>query len=329
MNITTRFGAHSTAAEVAAGINLDGRSIVITGAASGIGVETARALAGTGAAVTLAVRNTNAGARIAKDIIASTGNTAVTVGRIDLTDLASIQQFADSWSGPLHVLVHNAGVMETPEQYTRYGWELQFATNHLGHFALTLALQHALATGATQSGEARIVAVSSSGHGSSPVVFDDLFFRRRPYDPGQAYGQSKTAQILFAVEASRRWADEGITTNALMPGGIWTNLQRHWDPDRLARLRAAIPGKTPEQGAATSVLLATSPDLTGVSGRYFDDCNEAEPVDDIIDGLHGVREYALDADAARRLWDVSVALLDAACGTGSDRIRALRGLNAV
>jgi NAD(P)-dependent dehydrogenase (short-subunit alcohol dehydrogenase family) len=202
--------------------------------------------------------------------------------------------------------------METPQRYTRYGWELQFATHHLGHFALTLALHDALAEAATTTGEARIVAVSSSGHGSSPVRFDDLFFRRRPYDPGHAYGQSKTAQILFAVEATRRWAQHGITTNALMPGGIWTNLQRHWDPDRRARLKAAIPGKTPQQGAATSVLLAASPRLQGISGRYFDDCNEAEPVEEIIDGLHGVRAWALDQDAARRLWDVSLALIDAA-----------------
>lgn len=204
--------------------------------------------------------------------------------------------------------------MQTPLTYTRHGWELQLATNHLGHFALTLALHPALTRAVTTTGEARVVAVSSSGHGNSPVRFDDLFFRRRPYDPGHAYGQSKTAQILFAVEAHRRWADHGITTNALMPGGIWTNLQRHWDPDHLARLKATTPGKTPQQGAATSVLLAASPLLEGVGGRYFDDCNEAEPVDEIIDGLHGVRPWALDPNAARRLWDVSLALVDAARG---------------
>jgi NAD(P)-dependent dehydrogenase (short-subunit alcohol dehydrogenase family) len=312
MTITTRFGSHSTAADVLSGIDLTGKSVIVTGAASGIGVETARALASVGAAVTLAVRDTAAGARVARAITVGTGNDMVTVERLDLTDLDSVREFAAHWPGPLHVLVHNAGVMETPERYTRYGWELQFATNHLGHFALTLALHGALAAAAATTGEARIVVVSSSGHGASPIVFDDLFFRRRPYDPGAAYGQSKTAQILFSVEASRRWTDLGITTNALMPGGIWTNLQRHWAPDRLARLQAAFPGKTTEQGAATTVLLATSAELVGVSGRYFDDCNEAPLVDEITDGLHGVREYALDPDAARRLWDVSVALLDAA-----------------
>ncbi|MEV6026666.1 SDR family NAD(P)-dependent oxidoreductase [Streptomyces sp. NPDC052036] len=312
MRIATPFTASSTAMDVIAGVDLTGRAMIVTGASSGIGVETARALAAGGAHLTLAVRDLDAGQRTADDIAATTGNDRVRVRRLDLTDLDSIDAFAAGWNGPLHALIHNAGVMETPQRYTRYGWELQFATNHLGHFALTLALHDALAEAATTTGEARIVAVSSSGHGSSPVRFDDLFFRRRPYDPGDAYGQSKTAQILFAVEATRRWAQHGITTNALMPGGIWTNLQRHWDPDRRARLKAAIPGKTPQQGAATSVLLAASPRLQGISGRYFDDCKEAEPVEEIIDGLHGVHAWALDKDAARRLWDVSTALIDAA-----------------
>ncbi|WP_326719701.1 SDR family NAD(P)-dependent oxidoreductase [Streptomyces sp. NBC_00243] len=312
MRIITPFTASSTAMDVIAGVDFTGRAVIVTGASSGIGVETARALAAAGAHVTLAVRDLDAGRRTADDIAATTGNGLVAVRGLDLTDLDSIAAFAAGWNGPLHALIHNAGVMETPRKYTRYGWELQFATNHLGHFALTLALHDALAEAATTTGEARVVAVSSSGHGSSPVRFDDLFFRRRPYDAGHAYGQSKTAQILFAVEATRRWARHGITTNALMPGGIWTNLQRHWDPDRRARLKAAVPGKTPQQGAATSVLLAASPRLQGVSGRYFDDCAEAEPVEEIVEGLHGVRAWALDKDAARRLWDVSLALIDAA-----------------
>lgn len=203
--------------------------------------------------------------------------------------------------------------MTTPETYTAPGWELQFATNHMGHFALALGLHAALAA----DGSARIVSVSSSGHGNSPVVFDDLFFDRRPYDPGQAYGQSKTANVLFAVEATRRWAGDGITANALMPGGIWTNLQRHWDPDVLAATKASVvaagmAAKTPEQGAATSVLLATWPALDGIGGRYFEDCHEADVVPEIINGIHGVRDYALDPAAATRLWDVSLELLTTA-----------------
>lgn len=313
--ITTQFGAASTAAEVADGVDLSGRAVIVTGAASGIGVETARALAGTGATLTLAVRDVDAGQRVARDIVASTGNSAVHVAALDLADLASVDQFTGAWRGPLHVLVNNAGVMMTPEAHTSHGWELQFATNHLGHFALALGLHHALAA----DGSARIVSVSSSGHGSSPIVEDDLFFDRRPYDPGQAYGQSKTANVLFAVEATRRWASDGITANAVMPGGVWTNLQRHWDPALLEATKRQVSAagffvKTPEQGAATSVLLATWPGLDRIGGHYFEDCHEAAVVPHIVDGVHGVRDYALDSGAARRLWDRPVELLHTARG---------------
>jgi len=308
--IITPFGATSTAAEVAVGIDLTGRSAIVTGAASGIGVETARALAGTGMAVTLAVRDLAAGRRVAADLTATTGNPAVHAAPLDLADLDSVAAFTAGWSGPLHVLINNAGVMMTPETYTADGWELQFATNHLGHFALALGLHNALAA----DGAARIVSVSSSGHGNSPVVFDDLFFDRRPYDPGLAYGQSKTAQVLFAVDATRRWTGDGITANAVMPGGIWTNLQRYWDPAALAAAKSSTAAagwtaKTPEQGAATSVLLATAPQLAGIGGRYFEDCHEADVVPQIVDGLHGVRDYALDPDLASHLWDVSADLI--------------------
>ncbi|MDX6329994.1 MAG: hypothetical protein QOI83_2377, partial [Streptomycetaceae bacterium] len=258
--ITTPFTAESTAAQVVDGIDLTGRRVIVTGGASGIGIETARALAGAGAEVTLAVRNPEAGEQTAQDIIATTGNKQVLVAPLDLTDQASVASFVAAWDGPLHILVNNAGVMASPETRTPEGWELQFATNHLGHFALTTGLLPALKA----AGGARVVAVSSSAHLRSPVVFEDIHFRERPYEPWAAYGQSKTANVLFAVEAAKRWAAEGITVNALMPGGIRTNLQRHVSEEELARLRAASAGggmqwKTPEQGAATSVLVATSP----------------------------------------------------------------------
>ena len=160
------------------------------------------------------------------------------------------------------------------------------------------------------------MALSSSAHRLSPVVFEDIHFERREYDPWLAYGQSKTANVLFAVEAARRWADDGITANALMPGGIVTNLQRYMDPAVIAGWsRGEGTGgmvlKTPQQGAATSVLLATSPALAGVSGRYFEDCNEATVVANDDEGSGGVRAYALDPEAAERLWDVSLELLEA------------------
>jgi NAD(P)-dependent dehydrogenase (short-subunit alcohol dehydrogenase family) len=312
--ITTPFGFESTAAEVADGVDLSGTRAVVTGAASGIGVETARALAGSGAGVTLAVRDVDAGTRVAADIAASTGNADVTVAEVDLTDRATIDAFVKQWEGPLHLLVNNAGVMAIQElELTPEGYEMQFATNHLGHFALALGLHDALAA----DGNARIVSVSSAGHLRSPVIFEDLHFGFRPYEPFLAYGQSKTANVLFAVEAARRWAGDGITANALMPGGIETNLQRHVDPQYMERARAQSGGrirfKTVEQGAATSVLLAVSPQLEGVGGRYFEDCNEAELLFKRREGsvaMGGVAWYALDETLAERLWDESLRMLE-------------------
>ncbi|MDQ3658527.1 MAG: SDR family NAD(P)-dependent oxidoreductase [Actinomycetota bacterium] len=311
--ITTPFGDDSTAAEVLEGLDLSGRRMIVTGASSGIGVETARALAGAGAEVTLAVRNTDAGERTADDI-ATTSNARPRVARLDLADQSSVAAFVASWEGPLRVLVNNAGVMMLPElTRTPEGWEMQFATNHLGHFALAIGLHDALAAGGAEGG-ARIVSVSSSGHGASPVVFDDINFERREYDPSLAYGQSKTANALFAVGVTRRWASDGILANSLMPGGIWTNLQRHWDPTVLASTKQMVKdvgmeAKTPERGAATSVLLAASPLVAGVGGRYFEDCHEAEVVPAIVNGVYGERDYALDPEAADRLWDESLRFL--------------------
>jgi NAD(P)-dependent dehydrogenase (short-subunit alcohol dehydrogenase family) len=300
--ITTPFSAGSTATEVIAGIDLTGRRTVVTGGASGIGVETARALAAAGAEVTLAVRNLEAGRRTAADITASTGNGRVRVAALDLSDQASVASFVAAWDEPLHILVNNAGVMASPEARTPEGWELQFATNHLGHFALTTGLHRWLAA----AGGSRVVSVSSSAHLRSPVVFDDIHFQNRAYEPWSAYGQSKTANVLLGVEASRLWASDGITVNALMPGGIRTNLQRHVpDIDKLFTdaVSAGMVLKTPEQGAATSVLVATSPLLEGIGGRYFEDCNEAVPHNG--ESRNGVAAWALDPEAAQRLWQVS------------------------
>ncbi|HWM38550.1 MAG TPA: SDR family NAD(P)-dependent oxidoreductase, partial [Streptomyces sp.] len=265
--ISTPFTADSTAEEVIDGIDLTGRRAVVTGGASGIGIETARALAGAGAEVTLAVRDTGAGRRTADDIGASTGSTLVRVAQLDLADRKSVASFISDWEGPLHILVNNAGVMASPEMRTPEGWELQFATNHLGHFALSVGLHRALAS----AGGARVVSVSSSAHLRSPVVFEDIHFRQRPYDPWVAYGQSKTANVLFAVGASKRWESDNIAVNALMPGAISTRLQRYVSDEELDRLRAEAGGsapawKTPEQGAATSVLIATSSLQPGRNG---------------------------------------------------------------
>ena len=300
--LTTPFGSRSTAREVAAGIDLSGKRAIVTGAASGIGIETARALAEAGADVTIAVRNLEAGHAVASEIARTSRNAAVRAAPLDLDDRASIAAFVDAWIQPLDILINNAGVMALPETRDARGYEMQFATNHLGHFALALGLHDALAA----AGNARIVAVSSSAHLMSPVVFDDIHFAFRAYDPWLAYGQSKTANILFATGATMRWAADAITSNSLNPGAIPTNLQRY-----VGGMRTPVDRrKTPEQGAATSVLLATSPLLEGVGGRYFEDCNEAALVsrrDAEMPG--GVAPYALDVENAQRLWSLSLAML--------------------
>ena len=197
------------------GVDLSGKRAIVTGASSGIGVETARALASAGAEVTLAVRNVVAGERTAAEI----GGDA-SVARLDLADRSTIAAFAGAWDEPLDILVNNAGVMALPDlELTDDGWEMQFAVNHLGHFELTRLLREALVA----AGNARVVSVSSAAHLVSPVVFEDINFERRPYHPSDAYGQSKTANVLFAVALTKR----GIASNALMPGAIPTNLQRH------------------------------------------------------------------------------------------------------
>ncbi|WP_034262213.1 SDR family NAD(P)-dependent oxidoreductase [Actinospica robiniae] len=296
--ITTPFGFSTTAAEVAGGIDLTGRRAVVTGASSGIGIETARVLASVGAEVTLAVRNTDGGDKIATEIAASTGNKNIHVARLDLSYQDSVAAFVNSWDGPLHLLINNAGVLAIPElQRTSEGWEMQFATNHMGHFALANGLHGALAA----DGDARVVVVASQGHLISPVVFDDINYRYRAYEPIGAYGQSKTATVQFAVAAQKRWAADGITVNALAPGAIATNLQKHTGGLRTPQEQR----KTVEQGAATTILVATSPQLAGVGGRYFEDCNEAVQVLDGNGWARGVAPYALDAENADRIWETS------------------------
>ncbi len=301
--ITTDFGMRSTAAEVAAGVSLTGKRAIVTGGASGIGVPTALTLASHGAEVTLGVRNVQAAQKVVDEIIAATGNKNVHAATLDLTDRKSIREFTSKWQGPLHILINNAGVMAIPDlQLTGDGWEMQFATNYLGHFELALGLYDALAA----AGNARIVAVSSNGHLLSPVTFDDINFDFRFYDPWVAYGQSKTAVILFAVAAGKRWASAGITVNASNPGAIATNLQRHVG----GQLKTpAELQKTPEQGAATSVLLATAPLMEGRSGHYFENCNEAPTVSKRPADYHGVAAYAMDSINADRLWETALELL--------------------
>ncbi|MFR0354935.1 SDR family NAD(P)-dependent oxidoreductase [Streptomyces sediminimaris] len=315
--ISTPFTAASTADDVLRGLDLTGVRAIVTGASSGIGLETARALTAAGAEVTLAVRNTAAGARAAEAIARSTGRSRPPVARLDLADTTAVARFVDAWRGPLHLLINNAGVVTGGLERTREGWELQFVTNHLGHFALAVGLHGALARGASDRAGARIVSVSSTAHMRSGIDFDDLHFERRPYDPQIAYARSKTANSLFAVAATRRWAVDGIVANAVNPGGVATGLQRNFTPQQRRSLDAAEAAgvftyKTVEQGAATGVVAAVHPAFAHSGGHYLDDATEAYTVPDDADLAqhpHGVKEWALDPRAAERLWRVSADLL--------------------
>jgi NAD(P)-dependent dehydrogenase (short-subunit alcohol dehydrogenase family) len=315
--ITTRFDATSTADDVAADADLTSVRAIVTGASSGIGVETARSLARAGAEVTLAVRNTDAGRKAAEDIAETTGSDGVHVAALDLADRTSVASFAEGWDGPLHLLINNAGVITPALSRTAEGWELQFATNYLGHFALSLGLRNALAAGADERGEARIVSLTSGAHMRSPIVFDDIQFEQRDYDPQAAYAQSKTADSLFAVEATRRWAADGIVANAVNPGGVATGLQRHFtqrQKDYLAEAEAAgaFVYKTAQHGAATTLVAAVAPEFAHTGGHYLDDGREARTVPndaDLFQNSHGVKQWAIDPDTAQELWTVSLDLI--------------------
>lgn len=318
--ITTPFSAMSTAEDVLAGVTLTGLHAVVTGASSGLGAETARALVAAGADVVLAVRNRSAGDAVAAAIAASTGRPAPAVRVLDLADRASVAAFAAQQDEPIHLLINNAGLVTSGLQRTAEGWELQLATNHLGHFALAVGLHDRLRQGADERGEARIVVLSSTAHMRAAVDFDDPHFTRRPYDPQIAYAQSKTANSLFAVESTRRWSSEGIYANTVNPGGIATGLQRNFSAQQRASLDAAEAAgaftyKTIQQGAATTVIAAVRPELDRTGGHYLDDGQEAYTVPNdasLVDHPHGVKEWALDPEAAERLWEVSTRMITSA-----------------
>jgi NAD(P)-dependent dehydrogenase (short-subunit alcohol dehydrogenase family) len=317
--ITTPYSATSTTDDVLRGVDLAGVHAVVTGASSGLGVETVRALTAAGAEVTMAVRNEVAGQAVAAEIGASTGQPAPKVRALDLADRGSIARFVAEWDLPLQLLISNAGVVTGGLERTTDGWELQFATNHLGHFALAQGLHAALRKGAIERDGARVVSLSSTAHMRSGVDFSDLQFTRRDYEPQVAYAQSKTANSLFAVEATRRWSADGIVANAVNPGGVATGLQRHFTAQQKASLDAAEAAgvfsyKSVAQGAATTIIAAVRPEFGRTGGHYLDDGQEAYTVPNdatLNEHPHGVKAWALDPELAERLWMVSDALV---CG---------------
>jgi NAD(P)-dependent dehydrogenase (short-subunit alcohol dehydrogenase family) len=300
------FGEQTTTDEVMAGIDLHGSTAVVTGASTGLGLETARALAAAGAHVVLAARDTNKGAAALATIRNGVPNASVEPAVVDLGSLASVRAFADDLRQRItsvDILVNNAGVMYTPFERTSDGFEMQFGTNHVGHFLLTNLLVPALLAGSS----ARVVNLSSGGHRSSDIIWDDPNYEHRPYDKFEAYGQSKTANILFTVELDRRLSSRGVRAYAVHPGMIATELGRHMTRDDMKELRArasSAPGgglpplKSIPAGAATSVWAATAPELAGIGGVYLADCHVAEASD-----------YAVDPAGAARLWALSEDLV--------------------
>jgi NAD(P)-dependent dehydrogenase (short-subunit alcohol dehydrogenase family) len=303
--IGSGFGHDSTAAEVLDGIDLSGKFCVVTGGYSGIGLETTRALAAAGAEVVVPARRPEAARESVGDL------DGVQVDALDLGDLASVAAFAQRLldaGRPIDIVINSAGIMACPETRVGDGWEAQFATNHLGHFALVNRLWPLIAPGA------RVVAVSSGGHRRTGIRWDDIQFEHG-YDKWLAYGQSKSADVLFAVQLDALGQDAGVRALAVHPGGILTPLQRHLTREEM-RERGWIDEhgnpvgagfKSPEQGAATQVWAATAPRLAGLGGVYCEDCDIAAVNDDPA-GTSGVRTHAVDPDQARRLWDLSAQL---------------------
>ncbi|MGV8964949.1 MAG: oxidoreductase [Cellulomonas sp.] len=305
--LTTAFGYRTTAEEVIAGHDLAGRTAIVTGGYSGIGLETVRALAAAGVDVIVPARRPDAARAALADV------PGVAVGQMDLGDLDSVAAFAAAVRDagtPIDLMINAAGVMAAPLSRTPQGWESQFGINHLGHFALVAGVAGQLTEGA------RVVAYSSVAHYRSPVLFDDVTFDHTPYDPWIAYGQSKTADALFAVGLDARAAAHGIHAFSVHPGGIMTDLQRHMPRDELiARQWIDQDGqpnplfKTAAQGAATGLWAATAPELVDRGGVYCEDCSlkGVVPPDHSDPATGGVKAWAIDADAAERLFAISVA----------------------
>ncbi len=312
------FGARSTALEVAKGVSLAGKTAIVTGGASGLGLETSRALASVGALLTLAVRNLEQGRAAAKALSAEFPAAKISIALLDLSDLASVAKFAADWQAagkPLDILINNAAIMACPLTRTAQGWEAQFATNHLGHFALATAVLPALQKAAAAHGDARVVCLSSTGHKISGIDFDDIHYERREYNKWKAYGQAKSANALFALGLHLKYGGQGITANAVHPGGIMTGLQKFLPIEEMRAmgwLKADDTPldifKSPAQGASTSVWAATSPLLKGRGGLYLEDCNQGQPAEP-SNRASGFSPHIADAASALRLWDVSVALL--------------------
>lgn len=303
------FGETSTADEVLEGIDLSGKTVLITGGSSGLGQESARAMAAKGAHVVITARNPAQMEAAVSAIKAEVPDAQLDTLTCDLASLESVKSAgaqANHRFEKIDILINNAGVMACPQMQTADGFEMQFGTNHLGHFALTKHLMPLVEAGQDK----RIVNLSSRGHHIAPTNLDDPNFERTEYSPWPSYGRSKTANILFTVGLEKRFASKGIHAYAVHPGGIQTNLGRHLTEEDIAALRARMKAndsemsfKTIPQGAATQCWAATAPELEGQGAIYCENCHVAEVDDASTKG--GVRSYALDQENAERLWAIS------------------------
>ena len=303
-------GAESTAEEAIRDVDLTDRTIVVTGGSAGLGVETIRVLAGRGARVVGVVRDPDKGEAALAPIREAQPDARIELAVADLSDLDSVRRGADEIAARcprIDRLINNAGIMACPLERTKEGLDLQLGTNHLGHFVLTARLFESILAAAP----ARVVNLSSGGHRTSDFRFHDPFFEKEPYDKWTAYGQAKTANVLFSVALDKRYRDRGVRAYAVHPGAIETELGRHMTSEDREAMHESMPRvrklvfKNVPQGAATSVWAATASELADVGGVYCEDCAVSGFVEDPTSAAAGVMPYALDEEAADRLWALS------------------------
>ena len=315
--IISGFDSKSDADKIVKEKDLSGKIAIVTGGYSGIGLETSRALVAIGAKVIIPAKRTEVAVQNLEGIVSKEN-----IVEMDLGNLNSVRKFTEDFKesfGKLDLLINNAGIMACPETRIGNGWESQFAVNHIGHFLLTKELMDTMA----ENDGARFVCLSSSAHSLTGILWDDIHFRNNSYDKWMAYGQSKTASSLVAIEFHRRMVDKGVSGFSVHPGGILTPLQRHLQKEEMVALgwmdEDGSPSemtknlfKTTSQGASTTLWCATSPSLNGIGGVFCEDCDIAKRKNDVDESLQryfGVADWAVDTEEASKLWDVTEKML--------------------
>ena len=315
--IISGFDSKSDADKIVKEKDLSGKIAIVTGGYSGIGLETTRALVAIGAKVIIPAKRTEVAVQNLEGIVSKEN-----IVEMDLGNLNSVRKFTEGFKesfGKLDLLINNAGIMACPETRIGNGWESQFAVNHIGHFLLTKELMDTMA----ENDSARFVSLSSSAHSLTGILWDDIHFQNNPYDKWMAYGQSKTASSLIAIEFHRRMVDKGVSGFSVHPGGILTPLQRHLQKEEMVALgwmdENGSPSemaknffKTTSQGASTTLWCATSSSLNGIGGVFCEDCDIAKrknEVDESLQRYFGVADWAVDTEEASKLWDVTEKML--------------------